>query len=717
MRTLLLLRGAPGAGKTTFIQQHHLEQYTLQADRFRQLVANPVLQADGSLSADRSLDNAAWNMLYSALEIRMRRGDFTIIDATHSSIKMLNKYKRLAERYRYRVFAFTLNPPLPQVLEQNRSRLAQVPEVAVRRSYNTIQNTPLPRFITPINSVGEIMHYHTEDVSHYSRVVVIGDVQGCFTALKTALGDLDPDTLYVFSGDLLDRGLENVSVFQWALDHVSDPNVIFVEGNHDTHLAEYGYNNWPADKRGNPRIPTQFQQTLRELLAEYDEETLRKHMRILARAFRQAFLFTFHGNKYMVTHGGLPCVPSELTTIATRTLIHGSGDYSTPIDQMYEADYHGVTQIHGHRHSETTPHSICLENGVEYGGQLMVCTIDERGLTVSGVTNLVSAKPPQPTGVAGVQLTANEITNQLITSPYVKAKLQPHHAISLNFTERAFKKKAWNSQTIRARGLFVDQTTGDVLMRSYNKFFNVGERPETALDKLNYPLTAYKKENGFLGLMSVIDGEVVLASKTTMSGPAQALLTDLWGQLSSRQQQEMALLAEQEGCTFVFEVIHHADRHIIDYPTDRLVLLDAVRNSYDLATCVNPDFSAEVCSHVPLGGVLMGKQIESVFYSPADVKQYQTLHHADRTLEGVVLEDIQGNLSKLKLPYYLTVKRLRGALSTLQRTYPTVDKSKLSDPKVRAFVEFFLQQPYETWKGKHILDALAEYERACGPIM
>lgn len=35
MRTLLLLRGAPGSGKSTWIRENNLEQYALEADRFR----------------------------------------------------------------------------------------------------------------------------------------------------------------------------------------------------------------------------------------------------------------------------------------------------------------------------------------------------------------------------------------------------------------------------------------------------------------------------------------------------------------------------------------------------------------------------------------------------------------------------------------------------------------------------------------------------------
>ena len=43
MRTLLLLRGAPGSGKSTWIRENNLEQYALEADRFRQLISNPIM--------------------------------------------------------------------------------------------------------------------------------------------------------------------------------------------------------------------------------------------------------------------------------------------------------------------------------------------------------------------------------------------------------------------------------------------------------------------------------------------------------------------------------------------------------------------------------------------------------------------------------------------------------------------------------------------------
>ena len=43
MRTLLLMRGAMGSGKSSFIKENGLEPYTLEGDKFRMLLANPAM--------------------------------------------------------------------------------------------------------------------------------------------------------------------------------------------------------------------------------------------------------------------------------------------------------------------------------------------------------------------------------------------------------------------------------------------------------------------------------------------------------------------------------------------------------------------------------------------------------------------------------------------------------------------------------------------------
>ena len=71
----------------------------------------------------------------------------------------------------------------------------------------------------------------------------------------------------------------------------------------------------------------------------------------------------------------------------------------------------------------------------------------------------------------------------------------------MNFNREAFNKKKWNDLTIKARGLFVDKDSGEVKIRSYNKFFNFGERHVNLgyLKKYaTYPIRAFKKIQWFL---------------------------------------------------------------------------------------------------------------------------------------------------------------------------------------------------------------------------
>ena len=48
MRSLVILRGACGSGKSTWIKNMNLENYTLCADTIRLLVESPILTADES---------------------------------------------------------------------------------------------------------------------------------------------------------------------------------------------------------------------------------------------------------------------------------------------------------------------------------------------------------------------------------------------------------------------------------------------------------------------------------------------------------------------------------------------------------------------------------------------------------------------------------------------------------------------------------------------
>lgn len=158
---------------------------------------------------------------------------------------------------------------VPSVIEATMSP-EQLYEEVIRQKHALLQTNDIPSFTTEINDVSEIDNFYTMDANKYKDIKVIGDVQGCYTVLMEALSDFNQETLYIFAGDLLDRGIENDKVLQWAFDHAKEPNVIFIRGNHDVHIENWAFD--ALDENGEPiKLPHVFNYKTRpQLLGQKD---------------------------------------------------------------------------------------------------------------------------------------------------------------------------------------------------------------------------------------------------------------------------------------------------------------------------------------------------------------------------------------------------------------------------------------------------------------
>lgn len=697
MRTLLITRGAPGSGKTTWIKQQGLDVYTLSPDNIRVLCSSVELQPTGEfkISQDRDNEQVVWDILFKLLEHRMSRGEFTIIDATASKTKDIQQYKDLAEQYRYRMFIVDFTDvPLDVCLKQNKMRPLekQVPQKSIENIYARFATQKVPSGVKIIKrDEFDTLLEKPIDLSQYRKIVFIGDIHGCYDTLmqyddfKNGLKD---DVEYIFLGDYIDRGNQNYEVLKFLGEIKDKPNVCLLEGNHERWIQCFG-NNVPAKSK-------EFEdKTKLELyLKHYDE----KEARMLYRKCRQFSHFTYNGLEILACHGGIPNLNTNLLYLPTEKFVHGVGnynDYLTITDSWMSQTKDNQFLIHGHRNTEASETQLAdrvfnLEGRVEFGGKLRIV---ELTTAVAGIWapylkedltldynktfkwNVVELDDCQPidenleTQERKVE-TIEEAITYLRNNRFVQEKELGDGISSFNFTKEAFYKGNWNRQTVLARGLFIDTKNNKIMARSYEKFFKINEVHETELaslrDRLAFPVRAYVKENGFLGIVSYDynKDDLFIASKSTNKGDYVEYFRTLLEPYREKLLTEFRAIRDSGGRpqSFVFEVIDKDnDPHIIHYNESKIVLLDSIFNELNFAT-VPYDHLVKQAEYI--GCPVKEKAFElkdwDAFRSLYNEVQDEEYKYNDNFIEGFVFVDSNGFMTKCKTGFYNLWKKLRG---------------------------------------------------------
>lgn len=696
MRTLLLFRGAPGVGKSTYIEKNGLKPYTLCADDIRLLCQSPVLSVNGNTEITMNNDRVVWKTLFTLLEVRMQRGEFTVIDATNSKTSEMKQYKKLCQEYRYRIFLIDFSDvPIEECKRRNNLRavMKQVPEAVIDKMYSRFKTQGIPSGITVIKPEElDKVFMKKVDLSEYKAIHHIGDCHGCNTALQEYLneiGGIKDDHFYIFAGDYIDRGIENAEVIQFLLSIKDKPNVLLLEGNHEIHLRRYS-----EDKKS---FSKEFELFTKPALDKAGFS--KKDLRQLCRKFAQCAYYTYHGNTYLVTHGGLSTIPQNLTFVATDQMIHGVGRYND-VEQVANTffsttDEH-TYQIFGHRNTKgfdinVNPRVYDLEGQIEFGGCLRCIDIVPGGSISYEIKNNVFREPEK-----SARTMSNNVSDALIElrhNKYVTEK-QFGNISSFNFSPTAFQKNIWDEQATKARGLFLDTEKFKVVARSYDKFFNINQREETKFDALQrtlqFPVAAYVKENGFLGIVSWNEytDDLFITSKSDPEGEFSECLRDMvYTKISKENLEKMKKYIKENDVSFVFECcdMEH-DPHIIDYSESKLVLLDIVYNTLEFQK-----YNYEDMAHV---GRDLGLTIKKQAYELSTWQEFydwyfevleEDYEYRDDKIEGFVIEDASGYMIKLKLTYYNFWKFMRGiAHETLKKGY-TDRTSLLTTPVANEF--------------------------------
>lgn len=679
MRILLVMRGIPGCGKSTWIKEHDLEQFVLSPDNIRLMYCSPELGLDGKYHISSKCDKHVWNFLRERLEARMKAGDTTVIDATHTKEAYLKDYKKLCKEYNYRMIVVDFSSiDMDTIKDRNgkREEYKKVPEDVLERMQSQLQ--------TPLQGTYEIYAYDDQklvsldnfvyDINglKYDKVVVFGDIHNCYDPLKEYFdkNPISDKNMYIFVGDYFDRGIQGKEVLQFCLDNCEKDNFVFLTGNHEKWAK-----NWLKDGY-NADLSMDFKNSLDQFGELKDQ--LSKFIRRLKLAVNVKFYCQGIYRMFSITHGGLS-FPLDYRTPASQCIKGVIGnDYSTldiankSFDEFNKKEILDILQImyynvHGHCNNNNDPiisesgYNINLEGKVEFGGHLRIVelSVDDYGMHIVPIEIKNNTFKEDLEEQRKENYANKSIISCLEHSNLIHKKDLGDGIASYNFSREAFYSQKWNKLTTTARGLFVDTKSNRVVARSYPKFFEAEQHPSTQWrnleKKLVFPVTAYLKENGFLGIVSVWNDQLFVASKSTNQGDYALNFQRILN--THVDCDKLKEYLKKNNCSAIFECVDpFKDPHIIEYVNEKVVLLDIVQNDFS-DTFKSYDEVFNLAKEIGC----KPKEMCKVFNTFEELKSFVEAFDKDdkNEIEGFVFVDQNNFMLKYKTPFYKFWKEMR----------------------------------------------------------
>lgn len=166
-----------------------------------------------------------------------------------------------------------------------------------------------------------------------------------------------------------------------------------------------------------------------------------------------------------------------------------------------------------------------------------------------------------------------------IRDGYVTLREHPDDASLwiLNYSKKTQIERRWNDVTRKCRGLIVKSAwwtnggTLEVIARPFEKFYNLSEHPEGTFN-LDAPVWATDKADGSLGILHPAPGGgYALATRGSFTSDQAIEGTKILQEVIAEG------FEPWDGVTYLFEVIYPENRIVLDYGSERkLVLLDAL---------------------------------------------------------------------------------------------------------------------------------------------
>lgn len=707
MRMVYFLSAMPGTGKSTFIRENGLDAHSLSLDAIRHIYAGAATDMDGSLVLSNNREDLVFGKFMEAFELRLQMGGVLFIDNLNQDQTAINSYMELLKKfdYDYRVVQFPLEPiDFYYARNNQREVYKRLPKDAIDRNYVLFTNAKfddVTKIITPDEAIRFVKATADDllvDLSAYKKIHYIGDLQGSFYPLKKYFeqeGGFKKNEFYILVGDYIDRGIENDKCLHFIRKYMDYDNVLCIMGNHEKHLYNYSNDIYtPPDEFMKNTLP-QLEK------AGFDKEDMKE-------LYRKMHLFSFvkyNEKKIMVTHAGLTEVPHFPRLVSGDEYMRGYGPYSYDVDGRFNEQNldNEWYQVHGHRNQHkldfnSYPKSFALEADVEYGGSLPVLRVDREGISGVYITNKVFNKEEvlkieKESGMFGSVETEGALTsflnrkveghkigidllqslrdNKLLVETVSIA--QPHLS-TFNFKEDVMNNDIQES-SVKIRGLVVNNKTGDIVARGFDKFYELNEKGiesnsiEVLRNTIKGSMNVFEQEDGRLAMIGydVETTSLVFTAKDGLDTPeAAAFKQKVLKTFKSSELEFMKVFANKHNVNYIFEVVDPTDSSkIIKTDEPYIVLLGVVKRDvvFSQLTYDNLTAFADNLENVIAKKKFVNFNTFENFEKFCNALSNESAFKTKRHMEGFVIEG--SSTFMVKLPYYQFWKSMSDSVNLI----------------------------------------------------
>lgn len=248
-----------------------------------------------------------------------------------------------------------------------------------------------------------------------------------------------------------------------------------------------------------------------------------------------------------------------------------------------------------------------------------------------------------------------------------------NYMVAFDETFSLVRERSHYNMKIRreCRGLIFDTETGKLISRPYHKFFNVGEREETAINKVNLyePHVVLEKLDGSMIRPIPTKEGFRLATKagiTDVAMNAEVFIAD------KTNYREFILELIDDRKTPIFEWCSRKNRIVVDYPEDQLILTGIRDNESGNYVSYSKMATAAYYVNIPVVKAVDGLAVQDINLFVKQVREWDDG-------EGVVLRFDSGHMVKVKADEYVLRHKSKEQISQEKNVLQTILSDSVDD--------------------------------------